>query len=111
MKTKIKKTVEKDTLWALTFTKKLVTIIVIFFIVATLYTGMAMWRSCDFTNLGTIYTDICELVKSVAFAYMMKSGFENVPKIIIGMYGKKKEEEVTRETSDDLEFIDLDAEG
>lgn len=80
----LSKTIHKQTLWALTFTKKLVIVIVTFFILATGYVAVAMWKFNEFSYLGTVYESICGLVQVVAFGYLLKAGLENVPKILFG---------------------------
>lgn len=72
----------EHTSWALSFTKRLIIVIVTFFILATIYSGAVMWVSQSFEFLGQIYDDIVRLVEISVFGYLIKAGFENLPKII-----------------------------
>lgn len=73
---------KKHTVWALTFTKRLIIIVVLFYILANIYVGWAMIHYQTFDYLGQIYDKISTLVEVTIFGYLVKAGAENVPKII-----------------------------
>lgn len=103
-KQELSSTVQKQTLWALTFTKKLVTVVVIFFVMATTYAGFMMYKFQDISYLGSVYDAICHLVEVVAFGYLLKAGCENVPKILNSFKKLTTEDEQEEHLDEEVEL-------
>jgi hypothetical protein len=71
-------------LWVWEFSKKAVLICFIFYVIVQIYSMAVMVIYCDFTHLGDLITKTGEIVENCVFAYLIKSGIENLPKIIFG---------------------------
>lgn len=71
-------------LWVWEFSKKAVLICFIFYVIVQIYAMAVMVKYCDFTHLGDLITKTGEIVENCVFAYLIKSGIENLPKIIFG---------------------------
>lgn len=71
-------------LWVWEFSKKAVLICFIFYVIVQIYAMTVMAIYCDFMYLGDLITKTGEIVENCVFAYLIKSGIENLPKIIFG---------------------------
>ena len=71
-------------LWVWEFSKKAVLICFIFYVIVQIYAMTVMVKYCEFTYLGDLITKTGEIVENCVFAYLIKSGIENLPKIIFG---------------------------
>lgn len=69
-------------LWIWEFSKKVVLICFLLYIVVQLYAMIVMVKHCDFTYLGDLITQAGSIVENGIFGYLIKSGIENIIKII-----------------------------
>lgn len=69
-------------LWVWEFSKKAVLICFVFYIIVQIYVMVVMAKYCDFTHLGELISKTGEIVENCVFAYLMKSGVENIAKIL-----------------------------
>lgn len=67
--------------WVWEFSKKAVLACFAFYIIIQIYAMTVMVIYQDFTNLGNLIDRTSEIVKDAIFAYLLKSGVENVFKI------------------------------
>lgn len=79
-------------LWVWEFSKKAVLICFIFYIVIQIYAMAVMLSFEDFSYLGNLIDSATEIVRDCVFAYLIKSGLENIPKIWLGAKEKKTDE-------------------
>lgn len=93
----------RSLLWVHEFSKKAILICFLFYIVVQVYSMAVMVIFYDFTHLGDLINKTGEIVENCVFAYLIKSGVENVPKIICSM--KKKESENDSFTDDSDEAV------
>jgi hypothetical protein len=91
---KAKKKENKNTLsWVWEFSKKLVLICSVLYVVMFIYAALAMWYFFDFTYLGTFIEQSSDILKTCVFGYFIKAGLENVFKIACSKLGKQTEDE------------------
>lgn len=69
-------------LWVWEFSKKMVQICALIYVVMFIYACVAMWRFFDFTYLGTLISETSDILKTCVFGYFIKAGLENVFKIL-----------------------------
>lgn len=68
-------------LWVWEFSKKMVQVCAVIYVVMFVYACVAMWRFFDFTYLGTLISETSDILKTCVFGYFIKAGLENVFKI------------------------------
>lgn len=79
-------------LWVWEFSKKAVLVCFTFYIVIQIYAMLVMVVTGDFSYLGNLIDSATEIVRDCVFAYLIKSGIENIPKIWLGAKEKKTDE-------------------
>lgn len=70
--------------WVWEFSKKAILICFIFYIIVQIYAMVVMIWSGDFSYLGDLINKTGDIVENGIFAYLIKSGIENIPKIWLG---------------------------
>jgi hypothetical protein len=89
---KAKKKENKNTLsWVWEFSKKLVLICSVLYVVMFIYAALAMWYFFDFTYLGTFIEQSSDILRTCVFGYFIKAGLENVFKIACSKIGEHNE--------------------
>lgn len=68
-------------LWVWEFSKRLVIICSTLYVVSFFYACAVMYKSQDFTYLGTFITESSDILKTCVFGYFAKAGIENILKI------------------------------
>lgn len=71
-------------LWVWEFSKKAVLICFIFYVIVQIYSMAVMVTYREFTYLSDLINKAGDIVENCVFAYLIKSGLENLPKIIFG---------------------------
>lgn len=95
-----KKETQNALSWVWEFSKKLVLICSVLYIVMFVYACIVMWRFFDFTYLGTFIEQSSDILRTCVFGYFIKAGLENVFKIACSKFGEKTEHtEPTTENS------------
>lgn len=82
-------------LWVWEFSKKAVLICFIFYVIVQVYAMSVMVIFSDFSYLGDLINKTGEIVENCVFAYLVKAGLENIPKIWLGSKVKQEEEDET----------------
>ena len=82
-------------LWVWEFSKKAVLICFIFYVIVQVYAMCVMVIFSDFSYLGDLINKTGEIVENCVFAYLVKAGLENIPKIWLGHKAKQEEEDET----------------
>ena len=82
-------------LWVWEFSKKAVLICFIFYVIVQVYAMCVMVIFSDFSYLGDLINKTGEIVENCVFAYLVKAGLENIPKIWLGHKTKQEEEDET----------------
>lgn len=67
--------------WILEFSKRVVVICVILYIIIEIFAIVAIWHFMDTTALITLISETSEVLKMGVFGYMIKAGIENWQKI------------------------------
>lgn len=78
--------------WVWEFSKKAVLICFIFYIIIQIYSMAVMVIFQDFSYLGNLIDSATNIVENCVFAYLIKSGIENIPKIWIGLRENKTDD-------------------
>lgn len=81
-------------LWVLEFSKKAVLICFSFYIIVQIYSMIVMVVSQDYSYLGDLINQTGELMRDCVFAYLLKSGIENIPKIIFSKIKDNHEDDM-----------------
>lgn len=81
-------------LWVWEFSKKAVLICFIFYVIVQVYAMCVMVIFSDFSYLGDLINKTGEIVENCVFAYLVKSGIENIPKIWLGSRANEEDETV-----------------
>lgn len=68
-------------LWVWEFSKKLVLLVTLLYVIEQIYAAVAMWIFSDFSYLGTMMEQSSDILKTCVFGYLVKSGIENAFKI------------------------------
>lgn len=68
--------------WVWEFSKKAVLICFVFYIIVQVYSMVVMVKYYDFTNLGILIEQTGQIVQNCVFGYLIKSGIENIGKIV-----------------------------
>jgi hypothetical protein len=63
--------------WVWEFSKKAVLICFVFYIIVHFYAMVVMVKFQDFTYLGDLIRETCQIVRDCVFAYFIKAGLEN----------------------------------
>ena len=63
--------------WILEFSKRVVVICVILYIIIEIFAIVAIWHFMDTTALITLISETSEVLKMGVFGYMIKAGIEN----------------------------------
>lgn len=92
-----KKETQNALSWVWEFSKKLVLICSILYVVMFLYSCIAMWRFFDFSYLGTFIEQSSDILRTCVFGYFIKAGIENVFKIACSKFGEKTEPTATED--------------
>lgn len=82
MRRRRRKAHREPLLWVWEFSKRLVIICSALYVVSFFYACAVMYRSQDFTYLGTFITESSDILKTCVFGYFAKAGIENVLKIV-----------------------------
>lgn len=77
-KRKRKRSLEK---WLIEFSKKVVLICVLLYIVVELFAMVVIWRYADTTAVAALISETSEVLRVGVFGYMIKAGIENWQKI------------------------------
>lgn len=78
--------------WVWEFSKKAVLICFIFYVIIQIYSMAVMVIFQDFSYLGNLIDSATNIVENCVFAYLIKSGIENIPKIWIGLRENKTDD-------------------
>lgn len=70
-------------LWVWEYSKKIILICFIFYVIVQVYSMVIMVKYCDFSHLGIMIEKSHDLVLNGIFAYLIKSALENVVRIWI----------------------------
>lgn len=79
-------------LWVWEFSKKAILICFIFYVIVQIYAMVVMIWFGDFSYLGDLINKTGEIVENCVFAYLIKSGIENIPKIWLGSKADKTDD-------------------
>lgn len=80
-------------LWVWEYSKKIILICFIFYVIVQVYSMIVMVTYCDFSYLGVLIEKSHDLVLNGIFAYLIKSALENVVRIWIGRDNKDSDDE------------------
>lgn len=80
------------TSWILEFSKKVVVVCVLLYIIIELFSIIAIWHFMDASALSTLISETSEVLRIGVFGYMIKSGIENWQKIKKGKQGDENSE-------------------
>lgn len=69
------------TKWIWEFSKKIVLVCSILYVLGFFFACAAMWKFEDFTYLGTFIEQSSRILETCVFGYLVKAGVENVFKI------------------------------
>lgn len=67
--------------WILEFSKKVVAICALLYVITELFSMIAIWHFTDTTALSTLISETSEVLRMGVFGYMVKAGIENWQKI------------------------------
>lgn len=102
-----KKKNSNSILWVWEFSKKMVQICAVIYVVMFIYACVAMWRFFDFTCLGTLISETSDILRTCVFGYFIKAGLENVFKIL-GSKNERVSEQSIGPVADELAAPDGD---
>lgn len=80
-------------LWVWEFSKKLILICSMFYIIVQIYSMTVMIIYHDFTYLGDLINQTGEILKECVFMYLAKAGFENLGKIFCSRHTSNNTDE------------------
>ena len=80
-------------LWIWEFSKKLVIICSIIYVVSFVYSCWVMVAFQDLSYLGTFITESSEILRTCVFGYFVKAGVENAVKIFTSKFFKTSTDE------------------
>lgn len=80
------------TSWIMEFSKKVVVICVLLYILIELFSIVAIWHFADTSVLTTLISETSEVLRMGVFGYMVKAGIENYQKIKKGKQESENEE-------------------
>lgn len=69
------------TSWIMEFSKKVVVVCVLLYIIIELFSVIAIWHFADTSVLTTLISETSEVLRMGVFGYMIKAGIENWQKI------------------------------
>lgn len=72
---------DKKQSWLWEFSKRLVLICSVLYVIGFFYSCIVMWMYHDFSYLGTFIEQSSDILKTCVFGYFVKAGIENVMKI------------------------------
>lgn len=81
----LKREVQKSSnsiFWVWEFSKKVVLICFLYYMIIQVYAMVVMAIYLDFTHLGELINKSAEILKDCVFMYLVKSGVENAGKIV-----------------------------
>lgn len=80
------------TSWIMEFSKKVVVVCVLLYIIIELFSVIAIWHFADTSVLTTLISETSEVLRMGVFGYMIKAGIENWQKIKKGKQESENEE-------------------
>lgn len=70
-------------LWIWEFSKKIVLVCSLIYVISFIYSCWVMVKFCDLSYLGTFITETSEILRTCVFGYFVKAGVENIGKIVV----------------------------